>query len=58
MTENEIAKIVVDAAFRIHNLFGPGLFESVYEELMEYELKKVFSNVRRQFAVALIHEEL
>ena len=58
MTENEIAKVVVDIAFKIHNLFGPGLFESVYEELMEYELRKVFQNVRRQFAIALIHEEL
>ena len=37
---------------------APGLFESVYEELMEYELRKIFTNVRRQFSIALIHEEL
>ena len=31
MTENEIAKIVVDAAFHVHKKLGPGLLESVYE---------------------------
>jgi hypothetical protein len=30
MTENEIAKEIVDAAFRIHTTLGPGLLESVY----------------------------
>ena len=34
MEENEIAKIVVNAAFQIHKELGPGLFESV----LEYEL--------------------
>jgi hypothetical protein len=32
--ENEIAKIIVDAAFKIHKTLGPGLFESVYETVM------------------------
>lgn len=58
MTENEIAKVVVDTAFKIHTLFGPGLFESVYEELMYYELKKNFNDVKRQCAISLRHEEL
>ena len=35
MTENEIAKIVVDAAFQIHKGMGPGLLESVYEVVKE-----------------------
>jgi hypothetical protein len=29
MTENAIAKEIVEAAFRIHTRLGPGLFESV-----------------------------
>jgi hypothetical protein len=29
VTENEIAKRIVDAAFRIHTSLGPGLLESV-----------------------------
>lgn len=32
MTENEISKLVVDLCFKIHKHYGPGLFESVYEE--------------------------
>ena len=40
MTENEIAKIIVDAAFTIHLALGPGLLESVYHHAQVYELKK------------------
>ena len=40
MNENEMAKEIVDVAFKLHNQYGPGLFESVYEELMYYELTK------------------
>ena len=36
MTENEIAKIVVDAAFQIHKRLGPGLLESVYEVVLTH----------------------
>jgi hypothetical protein len=32
MSENEIAKIIVDICFRLHKGYGPGLFESVYED--------------------------
>ena len=38
MTENEVAAIVVDTAFHIHSDIGPGLFESVYERILEAEL--------------------
>ncbi len=38
LSENEISKIVVDVAFRIHKQYGAGLFESVYEEIFCYEL--------------------
>jgi vacuolar-type H+-ATPase catalytic subunit A/Vma1 len=31
MTENAIAKEIVDAAYRIHTTLGPGLLESVYD---------------------------
>ncbi len=31
MTENEIATIIVDVAYKIHQRLGPGLLESVYE---------------------------
>ena len=40
MTENEIAKAVVDSAYHIHRKLGPGLLESVYEVILANELKK------------------
>ena len=40
MTENELAKVIVDTCYRIHVGLGPGLFESVYEEILFYELNK------------------
>jgi GxxExxY protein len=38
MTENEVVKQIVDAAYRIHTTLGPGLRESVYETVLAYEL--------------------
>jgi GxxExxY protein len=40
MTENELSKIIVDCCFKIHTTLGPGLLESVYEELLTHELQK------------------
>src|SRR5690242_17232153 len=39
MTENELATIVVDAAFKIHTTLGPGLLESVYKAILVHELR-------------------
>lgn len=51
MTENEIAKFVVDACFQIHTKLGPGLLESVYEAVLEYELRKRNLSVQRQIGI-------
>ena len=40
MNENEIAKVVVDAAFKIHSKVGPGLLESAYQAFLVHELTK------------------
>ncbi|HOY31004.1 MAG TPA: GxxExxY protein [Bacteroidales bacterium] len=58
MTENELSKIIVNTAFRIHNKLGPGLLESVYEEIMYYELSKQGLNVERQKGIPVIWDEL
>lgn len=39
MHENELAKIIVDKAFRIHMTLGPGLLESVYRASLALELQ-------------------
>lgn len=35
-----IAKDIVDAAYKVHKEFGPGLFESAYQRCHVYELRK------------------
>ncbi|HRK20998.1 MAG TPA: GxxExxY protein [Fimbriimonadaceae bacterium] len=47
---NELAKLAVDCAFRVHTALGPGLLESVYETCMEHELRKLGLRVERQVA--------
>lgn len=51
MTENEISKMVVDAAIEIHRELGPGLLESVYEVLLADELIRRGLKVERQVLV-------
>ena len=40
MTENEIGKVVVDAAIEIHKALSFGVYEIVYEVVLTHELKK------------------
>jgi GxxExxY protein len=56
MSENEIATIVVDACYKIHTLLGPGLFESVYVRVLEYELKQRGLQVRREVPISVRYE--
>jgi GxxExxY protein len=58
MTENEIAMIIVDAAYHIHKRLGPGLLESVYEIVLAYELKKRGLTVERQVPVAIVYDSI
>ena len=58
MTENEIAKVVVDACYHIHTRLGPGLLESVYVRILEYELTKRGLHVRREVPVSFRYDEL
>lgn len=48
MTENEISKYVVNAAYRVHTELGPGLLENAYEACLLKELKEVGLNVKSQ----------
>ena len=58
MTENEISKIVVNTAFDIHVNLGPGLLESVYEEIMFYELIRKGLKVEKQKAIPVIWDSI
>lgn len=58
MSENELSKIVVDCAFKVHNSLGPGLLESSYEECLFYELNKTGLKIEKQKSLPLIYEEV
>ena len=58
MSENEIATVVVDLSYQIHKQYGPGLLESVYEEILYYELKQLGFSVERQKPIPLHHKEI
>ena len=58
MTENEISKIIVDCALKVHRALGPGLLESSYEECLFYEISKRNLKVEKQKALPLIYEEV
>jgi GxxExxY protein len=56
MIENEITGAVVDAAYKVHTTLGPGLLESVYESVMDFELRRRKLRVSRQVAIPVIYE--
>lgn len=58
MTENEIGKIVVDAAVKVHRGLGPGLLETVYEVVLAGELERRSLRVERQVPVPIAYEGL
>ena len=58
MTENELAKIVVDTAYHIHPRLGPGLLESVYHAVLLYELRKRGLQVESEVPVPVVWEDV
>jgi len=58
MTENAIAKEIVDAAFRIHTALGPGLLESVYDAVLAYELGRRGLRTARQQPIPVVYENV
>lgn len=58
MDENEISKIIVDASYKIHVKLGPGLLESVYENILFYELQKRGLKVEKQKPLPVIWDDL
>ena len=58
MNENELSRIIVHSCFKIHSELGPGLLESVYEELLSYELKKQNFNFSRQQGIPVVYENV
>jgi GxxExxY protein len=56
--ENQISKLILDSAFKVHTKTGPGLLESVYEIILVHELKKQGLRVQRQVPIQIHYDEL
>ena len=53
---DEVAKEIVDSAFKVHRELGPGLLESVYEVCLAHELGKRGLDVRRQVKFPITYD--
>lgn len=58
MTENQISKKVLDAAFKVHTRLGPGLLESAYQECMFYEINKTGLTIKKEVPLPLKYESV
>lgn len=58
MTENQISKIVLDAAFKVHTNLGPGLLESAYQECLFYEINKTGLAINKEVPLPLNYESV
>jgi GxxExxY protein len=56
LTAEETAKVVLDAAFKVHTVLGPGLLESVYESALALELVKSGCTVERQKPIPVSYD--
>lgn len=58
MPENDVAKQIVDCAYKVHTTLGPGLLESVYEAVLAHELTKRGLQVERQKPLPVVYEDV
>jgi GxxExxY protein len=56
MIENDITYAIRGAAFKVHNVLGPGLLESVYEAALAFELTKAGYEVQTQIGIPVIYD--
>ena len=55
---NEVARQIVNAAYKVHSTLGPGLLENVYEICLEHELTKSGLTVIRQMGLPIVYDNV
>ena len=58
MSIDQLTALIVDLCVKIHSRIGPGCFESIYEEVLYYELIKQGIDVERQKILPLTYDNL
>ena len=56
--EDGLAKRVLDEAFRLHSELGPGLLESVYEQVLAARLRKAGLQIETQKSISIVVDDL
>ena len=57
MTENELSRVIIEAAIEVHRHLGPGLLESIYEEALAHELAHTHQlEVERQKEIPVFYK--
>jgi len=54
--KESIAKKIVDAAYTVHKILGPGLLEKVYEVCFCHELSKRELKYQRQIDIPIVYD--
>lgn len=52
----DIARIIVNSAFKVHKELGPGLLERVYEVCLAHEITKAGLEVKRQVDIPINYD--
>ncbi|MGI6047331.1 MAG: GxxExxY protein [Petrimonas sp.] len=58
METNEITREILDSAYKVHSVLGPGLLESAYQACLVYELRKKGLLVEVEKTLPLIYEDI
>ncbi len=56
MDIEEVARIIVDAAIKVHRALGPGLLESAYQYCLAYELRKRGLQVECELVLPIVYD--
>ena len=51
MRENDISYLIRGAIFKVYNALGPGLLESIYEQVLAYELRELDLDIKTQTSI-------
>ncbi len=56
MTDDDLTRIIIGSAYKVHNALGPGFIEKVYENSLRIELEKQRLNVKQQEPIDVRYE--
>ena len=58
MKHSELTSTIIAICIKVHDKLGPGLLESVYEEVICYELKKQNISFQRQKGIPVLYDDI